>query len=142
MFGVLRGATLVAATLTMGLLAGLFYAFAVSVMPGLARTDGRSFVDAMQRINMAITNPWFFLSFFGAPVLTIAAAALHLRGAGRAVLPWIAAHLGPRPAGARACSLEPERGKTAACRCSLEAERGYPAGVGWRRTAPTPRQVR
>ncbi|HEY6425279.1 MAG TPA: anthrone oxygenase family protein [Pseudonocardiaceae bacterium] len=93
MLEVLRGATLVAATVTMGLLAGLFYAFAISVMPGLSRADDRTFVDAMQQINVAILNPWFFLSFLGAPVLTILAGALHLRVGGRAVLPWIAAAL-------------------------------------------------
>ncbi len=91
MLEALRGATLVAATVAVGLSAGLFYAFAVSVMPGLSRTDSRTFVDAMQRINVAIVNPWFLISFLGAPALTIVAAALHLRGDGRAVLPWIAA---------------------------------------------------
>lgn len=91
MLTALRGATLVAATLAMGMLAGLFYAFTVSVMPGLARTDGRTFVDAMQQMNVAILNPWFFLSYLGAPVLTIVAAALHLRAGWRTVLPWIAA---------------------------------------------------
>lgn len=91
MLTVLRGATLVAATLAMGLLAGLFYAFTVSVMPGLGRTDGRTFVDAMQQMNVAILNPWFFLSYLGAPVLIIVAAALHRRAGRRTVLPWIAA---------------------------------------------------
>ncbi len=91
MLEVLGGVTLVAATVAMGLFAGLFYAFAVSVMPGLGRADDRTFVDAMQRINVAIVNGWFFISFFGAPVLTIAAAALHLGGNGRVVLPWLAA---------------------------------------------------
>jgi len=93
MIEMLRGAVLVVATVAMGLLAGLFYAFAVSVMPGLRRTDGRTFVDAMQQINVAITNGWFFISFFGAPVLTIIAAALHLHGGGRTVLPWTVAAL-------------------------------------------------
>lgn len=89
MLEVLRAATLVAATVTTGLLAGLFYAFAVSVMPGLRHADERTFVETMQRINVAIINPWFFSSFFGAPVLTILAAALHLPTAERTVLPWI-----------------------------------------------------
>lgn len=93
MFDVLRSATLVAATIAMGLLAGLFYGFAVGVMPALGRADGRTVVDAMQQINVAILNPWFFLSFLGAPVLTVIAAALHLRADGRAVLPWVLAAL-------------------------------------------------
>jgi hypothetical protein len=36
-------------------------------MPGLRRTDDRTFVDAMQSINVAIINGWFALSFAGAP---------------------------------------------------------------------------
>ncbi|MGH3775714.1 MAG: DUF1772 domain-containing protein [Pseudonocardiaceae bacterium] len=91
MLDVLRGTTLVAAAVTMGVMAGLFWAFTIAVMPGLHQTDARTFVDAMQQINVAILNPWFYISFFGAPVFTILAAALHLRGYGRAVLPWIAA---------------------------------------------------
>lgn len=91
MLAVLRGAALVAATVATGLQAGLYYAFAVSVMPGLRRVDDRAFVEAMQQINVAIINPWFFLSFFGAPVLTIVAAGLHLPAAVRAALPWIVA---------------------------------------------------
>jgi uncharacterized membrane protein len=47
---------LVAATVTMGLIAGLFYAYACSVMLGLRQTDARTFVYAMQRINVAILN--------------------------------------------------------------------------------------
>lgn len=70
------GLALGAAMLAMGLIAGLFYAYACSVMPGLARTDDRALVDAMQQINEAILNPVFALSFFGAPVLTAAAAIL------------------------------------------------------------------
>jgi uncharacterized membrane protein len=88
---VLRGASLVAALLATALQAGLYYAFAVSVMPGLRQAGGRTFIDAMQQINVAILNPWFFLTFLGAPLLTVAAALLHLSGTARAVLPWIAA---------------------------------------------------
>jgi uncharacterized membrane protein len=86
-----RGASLVAATMTMGLMAGLYYAYACSVMLGLGRADDRTFVDGMQRINVAILNGWFFLSFFGALVLTALAAVLHLGADWRSVLPWIVA---------------------------------------------------
>jgi uncharacterized membrane protein len=91
MLGLIRGAALVAATITMGLMAGLFYAYACSVMPGLSRTDDRTFVSAMQRINVAIINGWFLPGFLGAFVFTALAAALHLRGNARDALPWIAA---------------------------------------------------
>lgn len=40
-----------------------------------------------------ILNPWFFLAFFGAPVLTAVAAVLQLSDTGWAVLPWIVAAL-------------------------------------------------
>ena len=44
-------------------------------MPGLARTDDRTFVHAMQEMNVAIVNPVFLLSFLGAPALAGAAVA-------------------------------------------------------------------
>lgn len=91
--GLFRGVALVAATLTTGLMAGLFYAFACSVMLGLNRTDDHTFVGAMQRINVAILNGWFLVSFVGALVFTILAAVLRLPGAGGGVLPWIVAAL-------------------------------------------------
>ena len=93
MLELFRGGALAAATLTTGLMAGLYYAYAYSVMLGLSRTADRTFVSAMQQINVAILNPWFFICFFGALVFTVLAAVLHLRGDGRGVLPWIAAAL-------------------------------------------------
>jgi uncharacterized membrane protein len=79
MDGAPRGATdrtatllLVATTVATGLLAGFFYSYACSVMPGLARADDRTLVDGMQQINEAILNPVFFLTFMGAPALNLA----------------------------------------------------------------------
>lgn len=89
----LRTAALVTATLTTGLVAGLFYVFAHAVMPGLGRSDDRTFVSGFQAIDRAITNPWFAFSFIGALVFTGLAAGLHLHAGGRAVLPWIIAGL-------------------------------------------------
>lgn len=88
-----RGAMLVAATVTTGLVAGLFYGYACSVMLGLGRTDDRTFIGAMQWINVEILNGWFALVFLGAPVATALAVALHLSADGRPVLPWIVAAL-------------------------------------------------
>ncbi|MFJ1790682.1 anthrone oxygenase family protein [Kitasatospora griseola] len=88
---VLRTVTLIGATLTTGLSAGLFYSYACSVMPGLAKVDDRAFVDTMQRINVAILNGWFMLSFLGALVLVVAAGVLQWRGGNRTVLLWIGA---------------------------------------------------
>lgn len=93
MIELLRAAALVTATVTTGLLAGVFYAFAVAVMPGLARTDAASFVAAMNEINDAILNPWFLLTFLGAPGLTALAAALALSAGTPATVAWIAVAL-------------------------------------------------
>jgi uncharacterized membrane protein len=71
---------LVAAVAAAGLSAGLVYAFSVAVMPGLARVDDRSFVEAMRGINVAIVNGWFLLTFLGAPLLAGVAAVLHRSG--------------------------------------------------------------
>ncbi|MGW4804391.1 anthrone oxygenase family protein [Kitasatospora sp. NPDC004272] len=88
---VLRTVTLVGAVLLSGLGAGLFYSYACSVMPGLARVDDRVFVETMQRINTAILNGWFMLSFLGALVLIAAAGLLQWRGGNRTALLWIVA---------------------------------------------------
>jgi uncharacterized membrane protein len=87
------GLVLGAAVLTMGLLAGLFYAYSVSVMPGLGDADDRTLIYAMQQINEAIENPVFFLSFIGAPVLALAALVVVRRSGSRQVIRWIVAAL-------------------------------------------------
>ena len=75
----LRSLTLALATLTTGLIAGVFYAYAVSVNLGLAAQPDASYVAAMQAINERIQNPLFFLSFFGAALFLLAALAAHYR---------------------------------------------------------------
>ena len=80
-----------AAMVTTGLMAGLFYTYAVSVMLGLHRTDDRTFVLAMQRINESIQNAAFIPVFFGAFVLPAAAAVLHRRLGLRDATRWIVA---------------------------------------------------
>ncbi|NJP34833.1 anthrone oxygenase family protein [Micromonospora thermarum] len=87
----IRLAALAGATFTSGLMAGLFFAYACSVMPGLAATDARTLVGTMQSINRKILNGWFLAAFLGAPVLTALAVALHL-GDGP-VLAWSVAAL-------------------------------------------------
>lgn len=79
------------ATVATGLIAGLFYAYAVSVMLGLGRTDDRTFVLAMQRINESIQNAAFVPVFFGAFVLPAWAAVLHRRLGLRDATRWIVA---------------------------------------------------
>jgi uncharacterized membrane protein len=72
-----------AATITMGLVAGVFVLYAHTIMPGLAKTDDRTFVAAFQAIDRAIINPWFMtFGFIGAPVLTAISAGLFLEDSG------------------------------------------------------------
>jgi len=56
---------------TVGLSAGLLYAYAVSVIPGLKNIPGKSYLEAYQSINRAILNPAFFIVFFGSLILMV-----------------------------------------------------------------------
>ena len=67
-------ALLFAALLFTGLTAGLFFGWAVSVNPGLRRVADDTYIETMQRINVAIVNPIFILFFIGTPLVVIAAA--------------------------------------------------------------------
>ena len=87
----MQAVALLAATLTAGLMAGVYGIFALAIMPGLRATDDRTFVAAFQAIDRAIVNPLFMLWFFG-PLLFAGAAAALIGGEG-SVLPWIAAAL-------------------------------------------------
>lgn len=69
------------ATITTALVAGLFYAFAVSVNIAFATLPDAAYISATQAINIAIVNPAFLVGFLGAPVLLIWAAWLHARPA-------------------------------------------------------------
>jgi len=59
-----------------GLLAGVFFVFAVAIMPALRGADDHAFVDEMNRINVAIVNPVFVAVFLGAPALAVVAAVV------------------------------------------------------------------
>jgi uncharacterized membrane protein len=88
----LRPVLLLGATITVGLMAGVFALFAHTIMPGLKNTGDHTFVAAFQSIDRAIINPWFMAGgFVGAALFTIAAAATNI---GRTALPWILAALG------------------------------------------------
>jgi uncharacterized membrane protein len=79
MMDVLRLVSLMLATVSMGLVAGVFGLYAHTVMPGLARTDDRTFVGAFQSLDRAIINPWFIGGqFVGAMVFTLVAAVAHI----------------------------------------------------------------
>lgn len=75
------GIVLIAALVTTGLIAGTYYAYACSVMLALRKTGDRTFIEVMQKIDLAIQNPVFFLAFFGALVSSGIAVWLQ-RGSG------------------------------------------------------------
>jgi uncharacterized membrane protein len=87
-------AVLLLATLTSGLVAGVYLFYAHTVMPGLGRAGDRTFVAGFQALDRAIVNPWFMATgFLGAPVLTVVAGLLHLGESLRPVLWWVVAAL-------------------------------------------------
>lgn len=84
----LRTVSLLAATMTMGLVTGVFWLYQHAIMPGLAKTDDKTFVGAFQNIDRAIINPWFMIfGFVGALVFTLLAGLVNI---GRKPLPWVA----------------------------------------------------
>src|ERR1700745_1872224 len=88
----LRTSTLMGATLTMGLVAGAFALYAHASMPGLRKTDDRTFVAAFQQLDRAVINPWRMITACGGPfVLTLVPA---IANRGTPALPWIAAAFG------------------------------------------------
>ncbi|ROT29502.1 DUF1772 domain-containing protein [Micromonospora sp. HM5-17] len=76
--------------MTSGLVTGVFLLYAHTIMPGLRRTDDRTFVGAFQAIDRAIINPIFMACFFGALVLSGVATGLLWNAEHRAPLPWVA----------------------------------------------------
>jgi uncharacterized membrane protein len=50
-------------------MAGLFYAWSISVTPGIAKINDGSYLLAFQSMNRAIINPLFAVVFFGMVVL-------------------------------------------------------------------------
>ena len=85
----LRALTLIAATMSMGLVAGVFGLYGHTIMPGLKKTDDRTFIAAFQSIDRAILNPWFLGGgFLGALVFTAVAGIVNI---GEDALGWVAA---------------------------------------------------
>jgi uncharacterized membrane protein len=86
------------ALLPFAALAGFFYAYWCSVMPGLAHAEPAVGAAAMQAINLVVRNPAFAPSFFG-PLLVAPLAALACWRAARPraafwLLAALAAHVG------------------------------------------------
>jgi uncharacterized membrane protein len=68
-----------AATVVTGLMAGVYFIYAIAIMPGLRRLDDSGFVAAFQATDRAIINPIFLLAFF-APTALCGISAFTERG--------------------------------------------------------------
>ncbi|WP_329391865.1 DUF1772 domain-containing protein (plasmid) [Streptomyces sp. NBC_01351] len=85
-------ALLLVSTVLVGLMAGLFFAFDVSVMPGLAEGDDRTYVTAMQSFNEMIDgNGLFGMAFVIALLASAASAVVEYRKGRRGVAIWVGA---------------------------------------------------
>jgi uncharacterized membrane protein len=84
---ILRTSSLMAATMSMGLIAGTFALYAHTIMPGLKQTDDGTFVAAFQAIDRSIINPWFIGTTFIGAIAFTATAAITSRGT--PALAWI-----------------------------------------------------
>ncbi|MGI5450782.1 DUF1772 domain-containing protein [Streptomyces sp. CA-243310] len=84
-------ALLALSTVLVGLMAGLFLAFDVSVMPGLAAGDDRTYVSAMRSFNTAIDGSGLFVTvFLLALVAAVASAIVEFRAGRRGTALWVA----------------------------------------------------
>ncbi len=72
-------ATTVAALVVTGLMAGLWFAWMVSVIPGTRVVDDHTYVTTMQNINREIINPPFIIAFVGTPIVLVVAGILQWR---------------------------------------------------------------
>jgi len=70
--------SLYAALVTTGLMAGIYLAFSIAVLPGIARGDDNTFVAAMRGMNAAILNPVFGVVFGGPLVFGLVAVVARL----------------------------------------------------------------
>ena len=84
-----RVASLLLATVVVGTIAGVMFLYANTIMPGLGKTDDRTFVGSFQAIDTAIINPLFLLAFLGGLILTGLTTVLHFGEEHSSVLPWI-----------------------------------------------------
>lgn len=88
----IKSFTLFVAVALTGLSAGLFYAWAVSVIPGTRKIIDITYLESMQSINRAILNPAFFLVFIGSP-LALAISTIQQFNAGKSFWMLLAATL-------------------------------------------------
>jgi uncharacterized membrane protein len=66
------------AALGSGIIAGLFFTFSTFAMTALGRLPAPNGIAAMNAINGAIINPWFFAAFFGTAAVSLVLAGVTL----------------------------------------------------------------
>ncbi|WP_165304948.1 DUF1772 domain-containing protein [Pedobacter sp. SYP-B3415] len=67
------------AVLCTGLMAGLFFSWSCSVVPGIKNLPDNMYLAAMQSMNKAILNPLFLIVFLSAPLAAVLSTCLQLR---------------------------------------------------------------
>lgn len=75
----IKKALLGTSVVSTGLMSGLWYGWAASVIPGTRRVPDATYIETMQSINRAIINPAFILPFMGIPVVVGGAAWMQFR---------------------------------------------------------------
>jgi len=78
MFDTFLRSTVLVLCLLLGVMAGFFFAFSNTVMPGLDLVAGPDAMQAMQNINVAVRNPVFFGVFAATPALAVVLALICL----------------------------------------------------------------
>ena len=85
-----RTVLLFCSVLSTGLMAGLFFGWMVSVIPGTARISDHNYVATMQSINRAIVNPGFVIPFIIPPLVLGGTAIMYWRVGERRRSMWLA----------------------------------------------------
>lgn len=67
------------ATLSTGLMAGIFFTWTNAVTPGIGKLNDIEYLSALQSMNRVILNPAFYIVFWGAVLLIPLATALNYR---------------------------------------------------------------
>ena len=70
----------IAASVGSSVVAGIFFAFSTFIMRALQQIPSAHGIAAMQRINVTVLNPLFFLAFFGTGGLSLLIVYLTLTG--------------------------------------------------------------
>ena len=68
---------LLLATLTTGLMAGLFFTWSFSVTRGLSKLSDTNYIETFQALNKAILNPAFVIIFWGSPLCLVLSTIIY-----------------------------------------------------------------